>query len=198
MRFYALAPLTKYDYFIKPYVEKMSKFLSQFFMSNSSLYGNALADFNKQLDLTRGFGQKKEDESKDSDVVQQMEKENHNGFATFQFFREKNPLTIKYVVAPIALGLKTTLHNFDKTLSMPHAINDSYFLSARNSCKLASLFGGVPIGFNRFRPKKKICSNVEWSCCTASTFGVFKYNASLGFDRLKTYYYNRFLIDVWF
>lgn len=198
MEWYTVAPLTKYDYFIKPYVEKMSKILQQFFMSNSSAYGNALSDFNKQLEMTKDFGQKHENENKDSLSVQETDKENHNGFATFKFFRKKNPLTMKYVVAPKELGLKTTLHNFDEQLSMPHAINNSYFLSARNSCKLSSLFGGVPIGFNRFRPKKKICSNVEWSCCTASTFGLFKYNAELGFDRLKTYYYNFFLIDIWF
>lgn len=195
IQFYTLAPLTGYDYFVKPYVEKMSQQLKEFFMSNSSAYGNALADFNKQLDETKDFGPKKE--NKDSDV-DKVEKENHDGFATFQFFRQKNPLTIKYEVAPKELGLKVALHNFDKQLSMPYAINHSYFLGGRNSCKLVSLFGGVPIAFNRFRPKKKICSNVEWSCCTASTFNVFKYNAELGFDRLKTYYYNGFLIDIWF
>jgi len=81
---------------------------------------------------------------------------------------------------------------------MPKQITDSYFLNGRNSCKLASIFGGIPIGRNRFRQKKDICQNVNWSCCTGSTFQNFKYNAELGMNRAKTFYYSRFRIDLWF
>lgn len=199
LRWYTVAPMTKYDYFIKPYVEEMSRFLKNFFISNSSQYGNDLQEFVEKLEKTKMWGnKKKEEKSGDSDIIQKMDKENHDQYSTLRFYRQKEAIAQEYVIAPKELDLKYTLANLDESLPMPKAITDSYFLNGRNSCKLASIFGGIPIGFNRNRKGKEVCSNVKWSCCTHNTFENFRYTARLGMDRLKTYYYNRFVIDIFF
>jgi len=198
--------MTKYDYFIKYYVEHVSNFLKKYFISNQSAYGNALEDFEKKLKETKGTTKQKKLEKKpkvnpkydDTKYLKKIAQENHDGFSILMYFRKKSILTQKYQLAPENLQLQYTVNTFDTQLPMPKEITDSYFLNGRNSCKLAGVFGGIPIGHNRLRRTPNVCQNVKWSCCTSSTFKNFKYNADLGMSRARTYYYNRFRIDLFF
>jgi len=200
MKWYTIAPMTKYDYFLKPHVEEIHSFLKKFFMSNSSSYGNDLIDFEEKLESTKMYQNNKNDKKsgEKTDIIQEMNKEDHDQYSTLRFYRQKNPLQQQYVLAPKSLELSFTLVDMDTSLPMPKSIINSYFLNGRNSCKLASVFGGIPIGFNRNRTEKNTCSNVKWSCCTSNTFENFKYTAAMGMDRAKTFYYNRLIIDIFF
>lgn len=191
--------MTKYDYFIQPYVEHIANFLRKYFISNSSAYGNALEDFEKKLDETKEMTPKKPvKKTNNTEYLERIERENHDQYSTLRFYRQKKITTQKYVIAPKELNLQYPLNIFDTAMPLSKLVSSSYFLNSRNSCKLASVFGGIPIGHNRLRKNKNVCSNVNWSCCTGSTFRNFKYNANLGMSRLKSYYYNKFRIDLWF
>lgn len=195
MKYFALAPMTKYDYMLKPFTDALYTKMTKFFQTNSTSFGNALRAFRTAVGKTNP---NKEEVLQAESHVNDLVKQSHDKYSVFRFFRANSVFDIKYEIKT-DIKFNKSLEDFDSDMEMPKTIMNSQFLAAKTSCMFAKKFGAVPVPFNRYRSEhSKTCKTYRWSCCSTSSFSAFRYNNKLGFGRSESFYYNKFNINIYF
>jgi hypothetical protein len=121
--YFTLAPLTKYDYTIKDHLENLVKKLDDFLKANSTKYGNALHEFDDNLNKSNPKLAAQKSREKNH-VTTKEDWDYHNKFSVFWYYKYDNPLNSIINVETNEKFLYETT-KMDEKMGMPQEVTQS-------------------------------------------------------------------------